>query len=194
MAAGEFQEHSIPWEIQKFSQRVGEGFEGLWGGGPDIPTPNAPPEWISRLLFWIILTGMVIIVGRWLYLLLRPYVRPFLDSLFPTQLQASESVVPSMTISEWLTRSRQAQQQGQYGEACQALYMAVLHHLDQQNLITLDPSRTDGEYLSLTRHIDRPKPYQFIIRTHERLHFGQAQISAEECDRCWQAYNELNRP
>ncbi|MBF2079770.1 MAG: DUF4129 domain-containing protein [Synechococcales cyanobacterium T60_A2020_003] len=194
MAAGEFQEHSIPWEIQKFSQRVGEGFEGLWGGGPDIPNPSAPPEWISRLLFWIILTGMVIIVGRWLYLLLRPYMRPFLDSLFPTQLQASEAVTPSLTMSDWLTRSRQAQQRGQYGEACHALYMAVLHHLDQQNLIPLDPSRTDGEYLSLTCHLDRPNPYQFIIRTHERLRFGQAQISAEECDRCWQAYDELNRP
>lgn len=194
MAADEFQDSGINWEMQKFFQRVGEGFEGLFDRAPDLPGPEPAPPWISQFFFWLILTGMALLAGRWLYLLLRPYIRPLFKAVLTSPKTSAAQAPPPVAIAEWLARSRQAQQQGHYGDACRALYMAALHHLDQQNLIPLDASRTDGEYLRLTRQLDRPTPYQTLIRTHERLCFGQATISAEECDRCWQAYNDLDRP
>lgn len=194
MPADEFQDSGFNWEMQKFFQRVGEGFEGLFNRAPNLPTTEPPPSWVSQLFFWVILAGMALLAGRWLYLLLRPYVHPFLNSIFSSPQVRATQAAPPVAIADWLARSRQAQQKGHYGEACRALYMAALHHLDQQNLIPLDSSRTDGEYLRLTGQLDRPIPYQTLIRTHERLCFGQATISAEECDRCWQAYKDLDRP
>jgi hypothetical protein len=209
VAVEDFQETNINWELQRLGQRIGEGIEGLLAQSGSSTDPEAAHPWIAQLLFWLIIGGLVLFVGRWLYLLLWPLLRQWLQGspINPLPSDAS-AIAPPLSLSDWLARSHQARQRGQYTEACQALYMAALHHLDQQNLIPLDPSRTDGEYLHLldhlvnrktseTRTLRNPVPYQMLIRLHERLCFGTDAPSLEECDRCWQAFHALsdaNRP
>ncbi len=69
--------------------------------------------------------------------------------------------------------------------------MAALQRLSDSNLIRQEPSRTDGEYLQLVQEFASSHPYQLLIQTHERLWFSQDAASAEEVDRCWQAYREI---
>ncbi|MBC7971250.1 MAG: DUF4129 domain-containing protein, partial [Verrucomicrobia bacterium] len=152
----------------------------------------ALPEWFLQGFFWTVIVAMVTGVGWQLYQIFKPYVEDYLRQGRTQSPSLSNPVKQS--AAEWLERSRHAQQQGNYREACRSLYMASLHHLSDRNLIRQEESRTDGEYLSLILQIDPPQPYQLLIRTHERLCFSDATISAETFERCWQAYQEIQSP
>lgn len=195
MASGTFEKNSIDWQFQKFSQQVGEWFEGLFDrSNIDDFNPQAPtlPEWFFKGLFWLIVGSAVIWVGWQFYQLLRPY---FLS--YWRLRRGSDRIVvavsPQRTVADWLKQARGAQQQGNYRAACQALYMATLQQLNDRGMIPQELSRTDGEYLNLLQSLSLPKPYQVLIRTHERLCFDRVTVSSEVYDRCWQAYQEIER-
>jgi hypothetical protein len=194
VASGTFEKSSVDWWIQQQQQRVGEWIESWFSGfrlGNLGSKDWALPEWLLQGFFWTVISAMVAGLGWQLYQILKPYVDSYLRSERGRSPSTLTPVKPS--AAEWLERSRQAQRQGNYREACRALYMGSLHHLSDRNLIRQEESRTDGEYLSLILQIDPPQPYQLLIRTHERLCFSNAAISAETFERCWQAYQEIQR-
>jgi len=81
-------------------------------------------------------------------------------------------------------------QQGDYAAACKALYMAGLARLNDTETVPYRPSRTDGEYLA--QLVDGSnRPYELLIRTHERLTFGDGQATEETYQRCRRAYQEI---
>lgn len=104
-----------------------------------------------------------------------------------------QSPTAAPSLAEWLRQAHVTQQQGDYRTACRALYMATLQQLSERGLISQALSRTDGEYLHLVQTQNLPQPYQILIRTHERLCFDQVAASPEIYDRCWQAYQEIER-
>jgi len=191
--AGEFQKNSLGWQLQQAQQRVGEFIERLlFGDDPNRQTvPDwSLPEWLLEGLFWLLVIALVSWVGWQLYKLLDPYL------YLPGRLGRSPLPTPApqpqkLTLAEWLGRSRTAQQQGNYREACRCLYMAMLQHLNDKDLIPQQESRTDGEYLRLVQTLNKPQPYQTIIRTHEQLCFSNAAISSDTFERCWRAYQEI---
>jgi len=84
-------------------------------------------------------------------------------------------------------------QQGDYAGACQALYMAGLARLNDTEAVLYRPSRTDGEYLDCI--VAQPsRPYELLIRTHERLVYGDAPATEETYQRCRRAYQEIAQP
>jgi hypothetical protein len=194
LASGTFQKNSLDWQIQLFQRRVSEWLEWLLSNPSDSTDSSWQlPEWVLEAVFWIMVVGVVGWAGWQLYKLLYPYIAPYfaaqpqtLSDRSPHYIQAS-----ALTTAEWLKRSQLAQQQGNYREACRALYMATLQRLNDTNLIQQEPSRTDGEYLTLSQGLNPPSAYQLLIQTHERLYFSGADISREVYDRCWQAYGEI---
>jgi len=194
VASGTFEKSSADWWIQKQQQQVGEWIESFLSSfrlGNLGSEDWALPEWFLQGFFWTVIMGLVAGLGWQLYQIFQPYIEGYLRRTKGRSPSPRHSVQPSAT--EWLERSRHAQQQGNYREACRALYMASIHHLNDRDLIRQEESRTDGEYLSLILQIDPPQPYQLLIRTHERLCFSNAAISAETFERCWQAYQEIQR-
>lgn len=197
MSSGSFQKTSLDWQLRLLQQRVGEWLERVFARN-DRPSQSAPqpwtlPEWFYQGIFW----GVVIALAGWALWQIYRWLDPYLGrSIFgrgaiATPAARSAPVVPS---SEWLARSRLAQQRGDYREACRALYLAALQKLSESQLIPDLPSRTDGEYLGLVRSLPRSAAYQTLIRTHEQLCFSDAPISAETCDRCQRAYRDLEAP
>ncbi len=152
----------------------------------------ASPEWLVKLLFWIISLALIGWVGCQLYGLLRPYFYPL---LLPEALASndSQSSGTAMTAAQWLQRSQTFARQGDYREACRSLYQATLQRLDDSKLIRQEFSRTDGEYRYLLHGIPNSPPYRVLIDTHERLCFGDMEISAETYAQCQQAYSEIER-
>lgn len=193
MTSGSFQTTSPDWELQKLFWQLGEAVErslGRWfGENSPIPDDWTLPDWWLQGVFWLLLLSLLGWAGWQGYRLLWPY-------LMRLSLQAQPAVNgavadPELTATVWLERSRRAQRQGNYRDACRALYMASLQHLHAKDLIRQQSSRTDGEYLQLLQTLPNPSPYQVLIHTHERLCFSPAEVSAAEFEQCQQAYREI---
>ncbi|MBW4516061.1 MAG: DUF4129 domain-containing protein [Timaviella obliquedivisa GSE-PSE-MK23-08B] len=196
MASGTFEKSSADWWIQQQQQQVGEWIESLFSGirlGNLGSEDWALPEWFLQGFFWTVIVGVVTGLGWQLYQVFKPYIMGYLRQ--GKSRSPSFSSLVKQSTADWLERSRHAQEQGNYREACRSLYMASLQHLSDRNLVRQEGSRTDGEYLSLISQIDLPltctQPYQLLIRIHERLCFSDAAISAETFERCWQAYQQI---
>jgi len=70
----------------------------------------------------------------------------------------------------------------------------VLQQLDDRKILPGDRSRTDGEYLRFLQTQPNPRPYYVLFRTHERLCFGDVEISEAQFIDCEQAYRETETP
>ncbi|NJR67027.1 MAG: DUF4129 domain-containing protein [Leptolyngbyaceae cyanobacterium CRU_2_3] len=194
--AGTFEKTNLDWQIQQLQWQFGEWLERLLASNSDFPSGDdwQIPQWLLRGLFWLIVMGLASFLGWQSYKLFRPYLAESWR-LRRSPSPPAPSSSKTLAVAEWLQQSRQAQQQGNYREACRFLYQAMLQRLNDENLICQDLSRTDGEYVALLHSLstlDRPQPYQILLRTHERLCFSKTPISAEICDRCWQAYREID--
>ncbi|MFQ3616945.1 MAG: DUF4129 domain-containing protein [Cyanobacteriota bacterium] len=193
--AGEFAKNSPGWQVQRSLQRAGEWIEWvLFGDNPNRPDFSGwiPPEWVLQGLFWLILGLLGVWVGWLLVQWLRPYWEAFQLRQRRAIAPAPAPQVPELTAAEWLARSQTAQRQGDYREACRALYHAALHRLSDRHQISPLPSRTDGEYLSLVNALPNARPYHVLIRTHERLCFSPAPVSAAAFEQCERAYREIS--
>jgi hypothetical protein len=186
-----FETTNLNWQIQQLQQRIGEWIEQLFApiGGSPI---GEPPEWLVKTVFWVVSLVLVGWAGRQLYTLLRSYFYPSLL----TELTGSSTTQTSktaLTADQWRQRSRTFADQGNYREACRSLYLATLQRLNDSKLIPQEFSRTDGEYRHLLQAVTNPLPYQLLIDTHERLCFGNAEISGEIFEQCWADYWEIER-
>lgn len=192
MASGTYEETSWGWQLQQFSQQLGEWIERLFSQSrPNSPGLPVIPDWLLKTLFWLMVIAAIGWASWQLYHLLSPYLTHRWRS---TAIRQSASLTQSQhSATEWLQQARTAQQQGNYREACIALYMAALQQLNDRGMISQEASRTDGEYLTLLQRQNLPQPYQVLIQTHERLCFDRVIASAEICDSCWQAYQEIER-
>ncbi|MBD2019805.1 DUF4129 domain-containing protein [Leptolyngbya sp. FACHB-36] len=189
MSTDSFQRTNLDWQFQQLSQRIGEWIELRLGKSlGSAPFPTVSPHFVE-IAFWLIVSLLVGWLGWQLFWLLRPY----LERRSPLQRQSSLTRTEQQTAANWLQQAQTFQRQGNYREACRALYLAMLQRLNDAKRIAHQSSRTDGEYLQLVQQLAHPQPYQTLIATHEQLCFSDAPISAEAFDRCQSAYQQLER-
>jgi hypothetical protein len=196
--SGTFEKDSLGWQVQLLQQQIGEWFERLLASA-QAPSGKLPdwsvPDWVFRLFFWTIEIALIGWLGWRLYRLLSPYLFTNLFSGRDRSKSATgEAPAEAVPEARWVVRSRTFAQQGNYRAACQALYMAVLQQLDDRKILPGDRSRTDGEYLRFLQTQPNPRPYSVLFRTHERLCFGEADISEAQFIDCEQAYRETDTP
>lgn len=197
MAVDTYQRTSFGWQIQQNARQLGEWVElqfsklfrqtEQW----DIPELPLVPLWVTQALFWL----GIVLVGLLLFWLIYELVNHYRDRIPWTRLKGRtiprSKPVPTPSMNEWLRRAQELERQGQYAEACRALYFAALQALHDAKLIPQQDSRTDGEYLQRVADLKQSRPYQLLIRTHERSQFGDAPISLEILHRCQTAYREI---
>ena len=195
MAADSFDRNSLSWQLQQLGQRVGEWLEAQFSrNSPNLPqTPNwAFPTWILEVMFWAIVLSVTIWLSWQLFRLLAPYwTRSQAQSAIQKLRTASKEEARS--VAGWVRQMQEFQCQGNYREACRALYMAMLQRLNDTKLVPHQSSRTDGEYWQVVQPLPQSQAYQTLIRTHEQLCFGYGVISADVFDRCQRAYQEIER-
>lgn len=194
--SGDFEKNSLDWQLHLWQLRIAEWLDRLFqpSDDRDARLPNwSFPEWLLRSLFWAIAIALILWALWQLYTILRPYIGMYVLGRKGQQTPSQPAAKP-VAVSEWMQRSRSFAQQGNYREACRALYQAGLQKLDDTKLIPNQLSRTDGEYLNCLQALPNPRPYQVLIRTHERLCFSHADITAETYNHCEQAYREIETP
>jgi hypothetical protein len=82
----------------------------------------------------------------------------------------------ALTAAEWEARSRAAAGRGEWREATLALYHAVLLRLEAADILTVDPSKTPGDY---RREARRARPtlggaFEGFLAGFERIAYGPA--------------------
>jgi Domain of unknown function (DUF4129) len=194
--ASQFEKTNFAWDFRLWQQRTGEWFERIQANWqPSIPdTPNSsvrPPEVLPQVwttLFWLLVVALVTVILWNLY--------PIVDRYFATQRPqrpTPEPATPDRSQTEWIQQARQAQSQGDYTQACRALYLAMIKKLQDQSLLSTDPSLTNGEYRHLLKTRSRPQPYRTLINAHDESLYTDRKLSAERYAECDRAYREIDQ-
>ncbi|MFH7245065.1 MAG: DUF4129 domain-containing protein [Spirulina sp.] len=183
--------NSLSWQIRQALQRTGEWFDYQFSriniDGPEIQS-WAWLEPLARGLFWLMVAGLALWLAWLLYQGMMAYLnRPKTPSSLRNQAIREEALKQA---AYWWKEAQRLAQQGDYAAACKALYMAGLARLNDTETVIYRPSRTDGEYLTCLAE-SPSRPYELLIRTHERLTFGNGQATEETYQRCRRAYQEI---
>ncbi|ASC73633.1 hypothetical protein XM38_046040 [Halomicronema hongdechloris C2206] len=186
---------NLGWQLRLLLQRLGEAWEFFWSRWQWQPADSPQwtlPEPLRQVLLGLILAGL----GLWLAWMLYRMGANWWHQPGQWQRRRPTSVSTSQAASSPV-RWQQAQhwaQQGDYRQACHILYLAALQYLHQQQHLPANPSYTDGDYLDQVSQLAQPRPYQLLIRTHERLEFGNHPAAADTYERCRRAFQEIMRP
>lgn len=196
-----FEKNNLGWQLNQLQQKIGEWWElqlSKWKINlPEIPDNQVLP-WLDSQLsqafakigFWVVLAILLGWIGLKITRLARFY-------LYSGQNQQPQTVISNskrdtlLSVAQWLARSQQFQQQGNYQDACLCLYQAMLQQLNDTGIAPHQNSRTDGEYLQIIEQLPRPLPYQTLLITHQQLCFGNAQATPTLLETCKQAYREI---
>ncbi|NER80038.1 MAG: DUF4129 domain-containing protein [Leptolyngbya sp. SIO1D8] len=195
MSAESIQKSNWGWELRHLGKNASEWIQlQLSRGNEDRePATMEMPEWVGQLLLWIVIAGAVI----WLAWLLVQFIEGYrARRVKPTQRSAAVPFIPpppERTVADWVRQAHKFEQQGNWREACRALYLAALQLLHDRNWISHQFSRTDGEYLQAIQRLKQPRPWQVLLRTHERSHFGAEPLTADNLQHCRQAYQEIEK-
>lgn len=188
------QTNSLPWQLRQAGKNLSEWIQLKLSQGESQDTSPPPsfefPAWLGPLLFWCLVAGAIIWLAWLIVQLADRYLENQQSQPSPPQI---ELIAPpeEHTVAAWLRRAKQFEREGNWREACRALYLAALQLLHDCEWIPHQASRTDGEYLQAVQSLKQPRPLQVLIRTHERSLFGGEPLAADNAKRCRQAYEEI---
>ena len=199
MAAESIQKSNLPWQVRQLSRNVVEWIQLQLPRGQAPPDNEPPPvrelpDWLSSVVQGMSIVILIALVTWIIVKVIDAYLarrrrdlqlQPVVATLHPSQ--------PQKTTNEWLRQAQAFEKQGRWAEACWALYRAALQLLHDRDWIPHQFSRTDGEYLQAIQQLQRPRPFQLLVRTHDRSYFGSDTLTAENVQRCRQAYQEVEK-
>lgn len=190
-----FEKTNPAWDLRLWQQRSGEWFERIlssWqpSDSPDTSNPVRPPTIPVQLwtvIFWLLALVLVTIIVWNLYPLVHRYL---------TQSQPDRPIAPSKesidrTQNQWLQQAKKAQSQGDYTQACRALYFAMITRLQDQTLLSKDPSLTNGEYRHLLK--TRSPAYRTLINAHDESLYTGRPMTQERYAECDRAYRNIDQ-
>ncbi|MGF1459671.1 MAG: DUF4129 domain-containing protein [Leptolyngbyaceae cyanobacterium] len=191
------QTNSLSWQLRQTGKNISEWIQlqlarGNSGDPAPLPTFEFPP-WLGNFVFGCLLIGGVI----WLTWVIVQVIEAYLvrrSARSPAPQKALIVPPETYSVAAWLKQAQQFERAGNWREACRALYLAALQLLHDRDWLPHQLSRTDGEYLQAIPPLAKPRPLQVLIRTHERSLFGGEPLAADNCQRCRQAFEELNQP
>jgi hypothetical protein len=138
-----------------------------------------------ELLMWALIlvafAALVVLVVRRIVVAREPPD----DAADPAQAPLEEVAPASTALSETdvdrlLARARQAAERGDYAAGIRDAYAALLHKLDQEGLIEVHRSKTNGDYRrSLAGRTQLHSEFTGIVRTVEACQFGSRPASHE---------------
>lgn len=186
------------WQVGQWQRQFGEWWE-LQAIKLGEKASNSNWNWlnaqtiktIAEAIFWLLVGLILIWVTLKFISLIEPYFTKFQSNLNVRGQNLERGVPEILSVNAWLERSQKFKQQKQYREACFCLYQAVLQQLNDRAIIASEISRTDREYLKLTKYLPQANYYQVIFQIHQQLCFSEVEARLETFERCEQAYDQI---
>lgn len=193
MTADAHQTTSLGWRIAITLQRSWEWIEFRFTQ-LNLQSPHLPDwPWLKPFLqglFWMV--ALTLTLG--LAWLIYGRIQAYLDQRHPRSSPVSSQIPPQDNLQraeQWWQQAQNLATQGEYGAACRAIYMAALLRLNETHQVPYLASRTNREYLQCLGQAHQPRAYKLLLRTHERITFGNVTATATLYQRCEQAYREI---
>ncbi len=151
---------------------------------PEEPSPPMQiPGWVAglfRVLFYVLIAALLAVIGYYIYKNLmegredkdKPDDGPTDDA--PDEVAANVPRGPVETdVERLLARARAAAQRGDFKQAIEDSYAALLRRLEGDGIIDLHPSRTNGDYVrSLRDREELRRAVRGIASDVEKVQFG----------------------
>jgi hypothetical protein len=186
-----FEKTSWGWQLEQLQRQFGEWIEVQLRSVDIEPQFDPFPAWLGTFLVrlcWLILAGLLF----WFcYRAIYPYWRQWITTNRRSNPDQNRPSIQTFTLAELLTKSQQFHRNGDYTQAVRWLYLATLQRLNDAKLILHHPSLTDREYLKLLNTFPTIRSGDILLSSHEQLYFGDTQMTAEDFDRCQQAYQQI---
>ncbi|MBD2328114.1 DUF4129 domain-containing protein [Alkalinema sp. FACHB-956] len=198
LLAAPLEKSNPAWQFRQWTQRFSEWLEVQTAGwrSPTIPEgPKLPvvPSQVWEVLFWLVVISFILWILWWVVRWLDPYWAKRQRDRSPASFQSDRTDSPK-SAADWYKLAQTYQTQHNYAEGCRALYMAMLQQLSDRQMIPLETSRTDGEYLRLLTTLRTPRTMeacQTLIQVHEQICYEQAIASEPIFLKCQQAYQTV---
>jgi hypothetical protein len=195
MSGSDFQITNWGWRWQQLQQQAGEWIELKWSQLAPKAAHNLPDSpdlsWLGDLS-WLLKVVGIVLVAIALWQLVKLVEQLWNRGVFRTPARSSHLPAQEQpTVKDWLAQARQQQSRGDYRATCRCLYMAMLQRLNDTQIVSNQPSLTDGEYRQLLHQQPRHPAYDVLLETHEQLHFGEREATPETVRRCQEAYREI---
>ena len=85
----------------------------------------------------------------------------------------------------WLTLSQDLEGKACYKEACRAVYMSILHLLDERQIIAFAVTKTNYEYFyALKRMAKVAESFRMLVDLVEHIWFGDKEASKDDYQKC----------
>jgi hypothetical protein len=185
-----FEKDNWLWKLDLIKQQILEWWELQLYNFKDLVPDSSLWNWLKSISWLIVILLVIWLLWR-LWLVLYPFIYNSIAPFRQSIKQELERQNKPRSLTDWLTKSQQFQRQGNYRQACFCLYQAMLQKLNDSNIILHQSSRTDGEYLQLVRGLSKPRPYQILLMTHQRLCFSKTEASLSTFEECQQAYRDI---
>ena len=197
MSAGSFKQDSLRWRIDLFGQKIDEWLEfktsELERDFPDFSWLKSELLWqVIKVLLWSIIAVLLVWLTWQLWLFIRPYLKRWQRR--DRNLSPNFTIpTPQSSAADWVARSQEARQQGDYRQGIFCLYQGMLQLLDERGIVSQQGSRTDVEYQrSLEQlQLSQPQSYELLLSIHQRLCFSSAEASPALFEQCQQAYRQI---
>jgi hypothetical protein len=183
------------WKLQKLIQQFQEWWElkvrNFFKHSPNLPQIDSPNLSGLNIIVQVILFIIAFALIFWGILRIINLVKTYyLSKPKSSPIQLTNET--ELATQEWLKKSKQFQQQEDYYQACRCLYFAMLQHLNDQNVLNLEKSRTDQEYSYLLFvNLPYPSPYETLLNIHQKLCFSTQKATLNDFNQCQQAYQEI---
>ena len=198
MFVGAFKQDGFGWRIDLFRQRIDEyiefQFSQLELDVPELSFFKSELFWqIVRFFLWSIIAILLVWISWQIWLFLRIYLRRWQKQKYLVEPIITTASTPKLSIAEWVARAQEYSQQGDYRQGIFCLYQAMLHLLNDREIIDRQSSRTDEEYRRSLQNLQLPQlqPYELLLSIHQRLCFSSAEASQSLFEQCLQAYQEI---
>ncbi|MGQ9897326.1 MAG: DUF4129 domain-containing protein [Acidobacteriota bacterium] len=168
----------LPWSQPPWDNKPGVATSGLWSN-----------RWV-QIGLWIGLT--LLLTGAAVWLLVRRLRRPPTEAEAGVRIILGEPVAVDLDANDLLAQAQIAAGAGNWRQAVQKIYIALLHELDRREVIPLNPAWTNHEYLSAVRTQSHLYPAMHeLTDCFDRLWYGQQPGSQEDYERCLSRYQEV---
>jgi hypothetical protein len=108
-------------------------------------------------------------------------------------LQAQRNLaLGSMVVAEspldskgWLALGQELAAKSSYKEACRAVYMSVLHLLDEQKIMAFSATKTNYEYFYALKRLSKvAQSFRNLVDLVEYIWFGDKEATVDDYEQC----------